>query len=114
VSFLAALSLILSFGAGSEAYAASSTTMATVASAHNADGCCAPSAAGHHDKAAKHGGTCGLSGCCSGAMCGIASLSPSAGLVAPALMAKLGLSAATAALSGRAIAPPLDPPRPFV
>jgi len=112
VMLFAAFALILAPGPGPGAYAAGMDTR-TVISAHQESGGCAP-ARMPHDQTDKHAADgCGKMQCCLGATCVSAGLPGTAAGATPMPGTALSLSAATAPLVGRDVAPPFDPPRPF-
>jgi hypothetical protein len=107
-----AFALILPLGPGSSAHAADmSGDMRVVVSTHQ-DGC-DPSVMPHGQTEKHDAGGCGKMQCCLGAACVFAGLPAAAVGATPVSATALTLSAATAFLTGRDVAPPLDPPRPF-
>lgn len=108
----AAFALLLAVTPESGVHAAGMEMGATIASAHDAaDGCA--NAAGSADQTDKHGG-CAKMLCCLGNACVFAGL-PATMVVGKSLSAGgIPLSASTTPLTGRDVAPPLDPPRSFV
>ena len=106
--------LLLALGPGQHAHAAGPTAdIGAVLSTHqDTDGCA--SVMGVQGKAEKHDGNCAKMSCCLGAMCVFAGLPLATPITTPLAASALPLSAATAALKGRDVAPPLDPPRSFV
>lgn len=114
VTFMAALALILVLGPGPIAYASGMGPDAGAAfSAHqDSDGCASTMMpTGQTDR--HPAGGCAKMSCCLGAICIVAGLPAMTSFVVPTSATMLNLSAATAALTGRDVAPPFDPPRPF-
>lgn len=113
VLLIAVLAMLLAVAPGSHAYAADMGLGTAISSSHgDPDGCA--SAMTLQGQSQKHdAGGCAKMNCCLGAMCVFAGL-PSTAVVATAPAAVvLTLLSATAALNGRDVAPPLDPPRSF-
>ena len=113
-TLIATLALLLVLGQGHVTYAAGmGSEMGAVLSAHqDADGC-APAMMLHGRTEKHHAGGCAKMSCCMGTICVFAGLPATAIAVVPTSGMVLNLFAATAALTGRDVAPPLDPPRPF-
>ena len=108
---IAVVALLLAVMPGSQAHAVS-MDMGTTVSGHVASDGCAPAVASHGQTERHDAGGCGKMQCCLGAICVFAGL-PAAALAVPVSTATLDLSVATAFLTGRDVAPPIDPPRPF-
>lgn len=105
--------LLLALGPGQHAHAAGvSPDIGAVIATHQDAGGCA-SAMALQGKAEKHDGNCAKMTCCLGAMCVFAGLPMATAFATPLIASALPLSAVTAALTGRNVAPPLDPPRSF-
>lgn len=114
VQLIAAFALILALVPGPAAYAAGmGTSMETaVCTQHDIDGC-APSktAAGPAEK--HNAGSCDVLNCCLGAVCVFVGVLPTAAETMPTLVPAQRLPGPFASLTGRDVAPPFDPPKPF-
>lgn len=111
---IAVLALLLAVAPGPRVYAAGMGTDmgAAISAQQDADGCA--SAMMLQGQSGKHdAGGCAKMNCCLGAICTFAGLPVTAAVAKPMSAATLSLFAATAALTGRNVAPPLDPPRSF-
>lgn len=106
-----AFALLLAVGPGPRAYAAGMD--AALSAQQDPDGC--DPAMTPHGPTEKHdAGGCGKMSCCLGAVCVSAGLTSAMVVLAtPVSATALDLSAVTALLTGRDVAPPLDPPRQF-
>lgn len=107
------VALALTLGSGTHAYTGGTGMDATVVAAHGDASDCAKATtlqgeAGKHDA----GGN-SMMGCCPGAICTFAGLPATSPLVATAATTTALPSVTTAALTGRDVSPPLDPPRSF-
>lgn len=114
IMFLAVFALILALVPGPRAFAGAMDARVgtTICIQHEADGC-AP-AMTDHAKPGKHGfGSCNTAHCCLGAACVFAGLPPTVALVVRNSTTERGLSGLAAALAGRDVAPPFDPPKSF-
>lgn len=114
VMLIALLALLLAVVPGSPAFAWGMGADSAMSSAHgDADGC-APAMTGQDRTEKQHAGSCGKMHCCLGAVCVFVGLPAMATGAIGVPTETLRLFAATAAMTGREIAPPLDPPRSFV
>lgn len=110
----AAFALILALVPGPLAYAGSKdASMDTVFCAHlDLDACAQTMTA--QTKAGKHGvGSCDTVSCCLGAVCVVAGLPPTTAITMPMSVTERTLPRQSVWLTGRNVAPPLDPPRSF-
>jgi hypothetical protein len=113
-TLIAVFALILALVPGPRAYAVGmGANMDTaVCTHHDPDDCGLSSMDG--GKLGKHGvGSCDVFNCCLGAVCVFAGLLPTTAVTMPALLPAQRLPGVFASLTGRDVAPPLDPPRPF-
>lgn len=110
--FLAAFALVLALVPGQRAFAGAmdAAMWTTICIQHEADDC-APTMT-DHAKAGKHGfGSCNTANCCLGSVCAFTGLPSTVVFAVRDTMTDMGLSGLSAALSGRDVAPPLDPPK---
>ncbi len=110
----AAFAMLLAVTPGTGVHAAGMEMGSTIVSAQNdADGCAKASLSDH--KPDTHGGSdCAKMLCCLGTACVFAGL-PAATVAHKSLpVAAMHVAIATTLLTGRDVAPPLDPPRSFV
>ena len=110
---VAVLALLLALSPGPHASAAGMGGEKMASSQQGPEGCASPMAP--HGKADRHdAGGQGKMQCCVGAVCVVAGLPTATVLATPASDDMPVLPAADTFLTGRDVAPPFDPPRPFV
>lgn len=108
------VALVLAFGPVQHSHAAGmgSGLETTILAHRDPEGCA--SAMALHGQTQKHdAGGCAKMNCCPGAICVLAGLPAATALAVPMAAAMLNLLATDSFLSGRDVAPPLDPPRPL-
>lgn len=110
----AVVALFLAVVPGMGAHAAGIGMGTAIASTHHdADGCA--KAGPSHPETDKHGaGDCAKMLCCLGTACVFAGLPATMVFDKPLSIGTAHLSAVTTLLTGRDVAPPLDPPKSFV
>lgn len=109
---VAVLALLLALSPGPHASAAGMAGEKMASAQQGPEGCASPLAS--HGKADRHdAGGQGKMSCCVGAVCVVAGLPTATVLAMPASDDMPVLPAADTFLTGRDVAPPVDPPRPF-
>lgn len=109
---MAVFALLLTPGVGSRDYAYGMAMGTALSSHHDVDGCA--SSARMDGQADRHdAGGCQKMHCCLGTICVLVGLPAATTAAMPLLANSINLSGATASLTGRVVAPPLDPPRRF-
>jgi hypothetical protein len=114
VMLIALLALLLAIAPGSQAVAMGMGADMAMSSAQGDSDGCASAMTGHDRTDKQHAGDCGKLHCCLGAVCVFVGLPAMTTGAMQVPTEALRLPAATAAMTGRDVAPPLDPPRPFV
>jgi len=109
---MAVFALLLTPGLGSRDYAYGIAMGTTLSSHHDVDGC-ASSARIDGQTDQHNAGGCQKMHCCLGTICGLVGLPAATTVAMPLSATTVNLSGATASLTGRVVAPPLDPPRRF-
>ena len=110
--FVAVLALLLALSPGPHAHAAGMAGERMASAQQDREGCASPMAS--HGKADRQdAGGHGKMQCCVGAVCVVAGLPTATVLATPASDDMPVLPAADTFLTGRDVAPPVDPPRPF-
>lgn len=112
VMLIAAFAMLLALGQGPRAYAAGIDR--TAFSVHQDVDGCAPATMPDGQSERHDDGGCGKMHCCLGVACVFAGLPVTSIFITPVLATAPNPSAATAFLTGREVAPPLDPPKPSV
>lgn len=113
VLLLAALAMLLALGPGSHAHATGMGSQMAIVSTHGDPGDCAPASALHGQTDRHDAGGCAKMSCCPGTICAFVGLPATAAFVTPVLTAGIVPSANATLLTGRDVAPPLDPPKSF-
>ncbi|CAI9403433.1 hypothetical protein ANOBCDAF_01112 [Pleomorphomonas sp. T1.2MG-36] len=109
---VAVLALLLALSPGPHASAAGMGGEKMASSQQGPERCASPMAS--HGKADRHdAGGHGKMSCCIGAVCVVAWLPAASVIATPLSSVVLDLAVADTFLTGRDVAPPIDPPRPF-
>lgn len=109
---VAILALLLALWPGPQAHAAGMGGEKMALSQQEPAGCA--SSVAPHDKTERHdAGGHGKMSCCVGAVCVVAGLPAASVIATPLSSVLLDLAIADTFLTGRDVAPPVDPPRPF-